>query len=772
MQRLALLLQRRWRYPLLILGSGSLALTLASGLAAQPPVVDQPPTVPETRVEVTRPPVPTTPAPELISPPPSPVSPDRAFTSPPIQGYKADSSTTGTRIDVPNLSFPGTTSVISRDLIQDQQMLRTDDFIRNVPGAIKVNDFRRPDAFNLRGFEIRARDFRKNGFLDPTPGPRDLANIDRIEILQGPASVLYGSGQPAGVVNFLTKKPLETEKFLNGRITAGSFGLFRTEVDVNDSVFGSDKLFGRFNFAYENVDGFRDFSFNERVFFAPSLLWKIDDDTSMTFEVEYLNDRRRFDSGVVAYQGQVGVIPIRRFLNEPNDFQRFEEFRITTFFNHRLNEDWSFRVGGFFVSHDSPSTGTVPVSTGAPFGLPDNIFFRQRQEIDPFREQYYSMIADLTGNVCTFGIKHQLLFGTELGFFESNDFTARFSNFTQAIPLPPPFFFGLIPTSPINIFNPVYGLPQPSTAGGGLFDSKYSKNRYGFYTQDLIELTPQLKVLAGVRYDIADLHFEREFQPVTIAPGFPGPGFPRTTTDDTYYRLTPRVGFVYEPLEKVASIYGSYSQSFDPPPGGPYVSTQPLRPETGEAYEFGTKWELIESALSVQVAWFHIEKQNVVVQQNNLFATQIGTQRSQGVETSVVGNITDQWSIIANYSYVDSRILEDGDPTIVGNRFRGIPYNTASIWSRYNIIQTNCEVLGLAAGMVAVGSRPGDLQASFNLPSYVRWDAGVFYQRNRMNVGVYLENLFDREYYVGSLDSFSVFPGAPLTVRASVGWSF
>lgn len=772
MKRWSVLLQRRWRYPLLLLGSAGLSLMLAPWLAAQPPVVDQPPTVPETRVEVTRPPVPTTPEAPDFFPPPAPEAPDRAFTSPPIRGYKADSSTTGSRIDLPFLDFPGTTSVISRDLIQDQQMLRADDIFRHIPGAVKVNDFRRPDAFNLRGFEVRSRDFRKNGFLDPTPGPRDLANIDRIEVLQGPASVLYGSGQPAGVVNFLTKKPLETESFLNSRVTAGNFGLFRTEVDANDSLFGSDRWFARFNAAYETVDGFRDFSFGERVFLAPSLLWRIDDDTSMTFEFEYLNDRRRFDTGVVAYQGQVGVIPIRRFLNEPDDFQRFEEFRFTTFFNHRINEDWSFRIGGFFAGHDSPSRGTVPVATGAPFGLPDNILFRQRQEIDPFREQYYSMIGDITGQVCTFGIKHQLLFGTELGFFESRDFTGRFSNFTQAVPLPPPFFFALVPTSGIDIFNPVYGMPQPTTAEGGFFDSVYTQRRYGFYAQDVIELDPQLKLLAGLRYDIADLHFEREFQPITIAPGFPGPGFPRVATDETYYRLTPRVGFVYQPFEKVASFYGSYSQSFDPPPGAPYGNLQPLRAETGEAYEVGTKWDLFDAKLSVQLAWFHIEKQNVVVQQDILFATQIGTQRSQGVEASVVGNITDHWSVIANYSYVDSRVLEDTDPVIVGNRFRGIPYNTASLWSRYNLIQTDCQVLGLAAGLVAVGDRPGDLQSSFNLPSYVRWDAGVFYQRNRMNVGVYLENLFDREYYVGSVDALSVIPGAPLTVRATVGWSF
>lgn len=154
------------------------------------------------------------------------------------------------------------------------------------------------------------------------------------------------------------------------------------------------------------------------------------------------------------------------------------------------------------------------------------------------------------------------------------------------------------------------------------------------------------------------------------------------------------------------------------------------------------------------------------------FATQVGQQRSQGAEVAVVGKLTDAWSIIANYSYVDSHITKEADPTLVGNRFTNVPFNTANLWTRYNLINYDWENLGVGLGMVWVGDRPGDLQNSFSLPGYVRWDAGIFYRHNAFNSSLYFENIFDRTYYVGSVDQFTVFPGAPFTIRGTVGFTF
>jgi iron complex outermembrane receptor protein len=764
----------QWRRSL----AASVAASLVgfASLAAQPPQGDGPPKVDETRVEGVRRPTPPAeppPAPPPLTPPaplPEPPAPPlppagSEFTSAPADGYRATSATTGTRIDLPLLQTPASVNVVTRELLRDQQIIRVDEFLRDVPSAVKTSDFRRPDSFIIRGFEVQARDFRKNNFLDPTPAPRDMANVERIEILSGPASVLYGSGQPSGVVNFITKKPTD-EAFSVGTFQFGNYDLYRVTTDINGPLLGNQNLLFRLNMAYESNDGFRDFGFSERFFISPVLTWRIDDDTNITFEGEFLNARQRFDTGLVALGNRVGNLPIERFLGEPDDRQRFLEGRMSVFFNRRINPDWSYRIGLYTALHDTEMSGTVPVAFGTPFGFPEELLFRQRQTLSPFREQYYSAMADLTGRFCTGGIEHKLLLGTELGFFNSLDFQGRFSEFAAPVPLPfPPFFF-LIPTSPQNALAPVYGLPQPPNTPG-LFEADFSQYRYGMYAQDVISVTDQLKLLAGLRYEIVDFRFDRRFDPVLFGPGF-GP----TETDTNYYRLTPRIGAVYEVVPEGLSVYGSYSQSFDPPPGGPVRTAAPLNPETGEMAEGGVKANLFDHRLSVSLAAFRITKQNVTIQDALLFVTQVGEQRSQGFEASAVGQLTDRWSVISNYAYVDSKITDHPDFTIIGNRARNVPRNTANLWTRYDLIQTACHTLGVGTGLVFVDNRSGDLADTFSLPGYTRIDAGVFYQRARVNAAVYLENLFDRQYYTGSVDALSVSPGAPFTVRAMVGITF
>lgn len=679
------------------------------------------------------------------------------FASPPIQGYKADSSTTGTILNIPTLDFPGSVGTISQDLIRDQNALRLDDVLRNVSGVTRANDFRRPESLFIRGFEVTNRDIRKNGFLDPTPAPRDLANIERVEILKGPASVLYGGGQPSGVVNFITKKPVP-DSFLDATYTCGDFDLRRTTVDLNSPLFSDDLLF-RLNVAYEDQQSFRDFGFNERFFIAPALTWRIDCNTDFTVEFEHLKDRRRFDSGLPTVNGRLGLLPIERFVGEPDDFQRFQDYHFTAFLHHKIDKDWSFRIGANVMWHDSPSRGTVPLVVASDFGIPlPTLLFRQRQEILTFEEQYYSTIADLAGKFDLLGMEHRLVVGTELGWFRST-FQAGFSDLVT------PTRFGLFPTSPIDAAAPFYGLPQPSSTGS--FDSQFNQDRYGFYAQDIVTLLPHLKLMTGLRFDIVRTDFDREFVPTFLSPGFP-----RTVTEDTITNVTPRIGLVYQPIEEVLSLYASYSESFNPPPGGAYRNAGAPQAETGRCYEAGVKADLLEKALSVTLSGFQIDRENVTVQDNLLFLTQVGAQQSRGLEASVVGNLTKYWSVNANYTYLDTEITEDANPLLVGKPFRGIPNNSGSIWTRYNFVQADLDTIGVALGWVYLGERGGDLADTFRLPSFNRWDAGFFYRRDRFNFSLYLENLFDKEYYSSSIDRFSVFPGLPFNIRGTIGMTF
>jgi len=749
---------------------------------------DKGPMLPPTKVEgktktdapVVAPPEPAVMPPPDVPPDAEPVAtPDQPsiatggiFSSPPVTGYNAGQSTTGTLFSVPGLDFPGVVNVVPQAVIRDQSILRVDDVLRDIPGAAKFGDFRRTDAFSVRGFELRSGDYRWNGFRDQTFATRDFANIQRFEVLKGPASVLYGGGQPGGVVNILTKQP-QSQAYNALNFTGGSYGLRRTTVDSTGPLDDNGEFLYRVNAAYEYRDSFRDFGFLERTFAAPAFTWVIDDNNALTFEGSYLNERRRFDSGLAVINGNVNALPINRYLNEPNDFQRFNDYKTSAKWTHRYDNDWYGNLGFFANWYDAPSSGTVPILAGnspslSPINFGSSTLLRQVQATPRFKEQYYSVIGNIAGKAETGPVMHNLVFGTELGWFQSFNFTGQLSdplnlNFLPGVPFPIPS-----PSSPINAFNPQYGQPQPPLVGQ--YQSDFTSYRYGFYAQDLMDLTPEWKLLAGIRGDIADTHFARQFSSPFGGQDFLG--YNRTVTDATYYRFTPRVGLVYEPLPKELSLYTSYSTSFDPPAGGVYRNANPLKPETGHTIEAGVKWDVIDQRLSLIASSFYIVKDNVTTQDSFLFSTQIGQQRSQGVELSAVGQVTDSLSIITNYAYIDSRSFDDTTPAINGKRFRGVPYNSANAWVRYNLVDDGCQTLGVAAGIVFLGERAGDLQNSFNLPGYTRYDAGVFYNRGLLNAQVYLENLFDRRYYSSSIDQFSVFPGTPFNMRATVGIQF
>jgi len=730
----------------------------AVGRAQAPAESAETPTLPNVEVQAT--PLPTT-SPDAVFqsggfeptplPPPT-ILQSSVFGAPSAEGYFAPTSTTATFVNVPDLELPASVSVVTQNMVRDQQLLRVDDVLRDISGAVKQNDQLRPDAFVLRGFEVRSRDYRKNGMLDPTYTPRDLANVERIEILKGPSSVLYGAGQPSGTVNLITKKPLATS-FTEYYNQWGMFGLNRHVIDSTGPVDDDGTVLYRLNMAYENKDGFRDFSYNERAFIAPVVTWLIDDDTALTWEGEYLQDRRRFDTGVVALDGELGRVPIQQFLGEPdNDFMLFQDWRQSLFLDHRFNDIWTARVMATNIFYYAPSSGTFPLSQ-EPGTTTIN---RSRQDIPQFFEQYHGLTANLAGEFLTGSVEHKLVLGTEQGWFVSNNFRSE-----STIP-------GL-QDLPIDALNPDYR-DFPVFFRPAVFTSVYRQNRHGVYFQDVLKFNPQWQAMYGVRYDQADVTFQRELTTFGI------PTLPDTETDQAFYRWTPRVGVVYQPLPELLSLYASYSRSFDPPGGGARLTDAPLLAELGEAWELGTKMQLT-SQLVGQISWFWIQKDNytidLAVATPPFFITsQVGQLTSQGVELSLVGQLTDRWSTSTNYTVTDAVLRDESNPMLDDRRPRNVPRHIANFWTRYNVIQLPEKRLGGGFGVMYVDDRLASFGGELRLPDYTRFDAGVFYDRGRFSLAVYFENLFDRQYYTGSVTDFQVAPGAPFTIRGQAGVTF
>ncbi|MEH2300033.1 MAG: TonB-dependent receptor [Nostoc sp.] len=644
-------------------------------------------------------------------------------------GYNAPNATTATRTDTPLRDIPQSIQVIPNQVIRDQGVNRLQDAVRNnAPGVSQY--FGQNQAFVIRGFR---QDFNlRNGFRTSSaiaPFDVDLANIERIEVLRGPASVLFGQLQPGGVINTVTKQPL-TEPYYSVNFTGGQFSFYRSELDFSGPLTDDGNLRYRLNTAYQNNGSFRDFVSEQRFFVAPVLQWNISKNTTLTVDFSYTYNDPVVDFGVVALSDASLVLPINRALFYPS-LDRFteEQYQASYRFEHKFSDNWQLR-NGFSFYNTYQSGGYTYVDAD----FRDDRFLDKLYSDDVFLLQDYEMQTDLIGKFATGSIKHQLLVG-----FDLSRATSYFTSGSARLPT-------------IDIFNPNYTVTRPdvqiNSYGTTFTDS------LGIYIQDQIDITDNLHLLVGGRFD-----FTEQYDSLDIF--FQG--------DQAF---SPRVGIVYQPIKPI-SLYASYSQSFTPVIGR--SRTQELfEPERGNQYEVGIKAD-ITNKLSATLAAFQITKSNVLtsdpVDPIN-FSLQIGEQRSRGVEFTIGGEILPGWNIIAGYAYTDARVTEDNDIP-VGELLQNVPKNAANLWTTYEIQSGDYKGLGFGFGLVFVGEQQGEFpNSNFQIPSYVRTDAALFYHRDNWRVGINVNNLFDTGYYETATRRTLVYPGAPMNVQATISYEF
>lgn len=684
------------------------------------------------------------------------------FAASPAVGYGSRSTTTGSWIAVPDLVHSSTVNTVTEQLRRDQQVIQTDDLIRDIGGAVKAignggDGVRRPDAFSIRGFELSSNNYRKNGFLDPTYTPRDYQNVERVEVLKGPASVAYGSALPTGTFNVVTKRAVQ-DRFVDGGFQFGSWGLNRYTVDANNMNQAGDILF-RFNVAHHGVGSFRDYGVNERTFFAPTTTMLLDDDTVLTYEAEYNNDRRQYDTGVVAISGNTEALPASRFLGNPANFIKAHDYRSTLTLTHSFNDDWSLYLGTSSIFYDFQNQGTQPVAAAPiPGNFDANGFFTnafspgatliRRQYLGGQKGYNHAAIANLNRKFNGPLFRHNAVVGTEMNWnFQRAFFPSSIPGLDSAL---------LIDPESAGPFTESIADPSFDFAFNGLYTI-----RTGVYFQDLVELTDRLYLNYGVRYDNIR-------QTADYNVGFP------IHSAGSFDQGTPKVGLTYQLVPELLSIYGLYTTSFNPIGSnafgfpGPGANTDP---ELGRIFEAGVKAQLRSNLVGTFSA-FQIDRFNVAVQpEAGLTYVQAG-QRSKGVEFNLMGNWTERLSTVSNYSYTDVAQNDNNPAPNIAGRVRGVPYNLANSWTRYNLIQNQDRIVGLGLGYVYVGDRRGDYNTPLVLPSYGRWDVGVFSSVGRWNLDAYVENIFDTRYSVGSVDQFNVMPGAPANFRFQLGATF
>lgn len=665
------------------------------------------------------------------------------------EGYNPSNASTATRTDTPLRDIPQSIQVVPKAVIEDQGVTRIGDALRNVSGVTPQRDFAGSNfRFTTRGLENSS--LLRNGFrsgTDTFSAATATNTVERIEVLKGPASVLYGQTEPGGLVNLVTKKP-QKEPSYNFSFAVGSFGLIEPAIDLTGPLTEDKKLTYRLTASYQTGGSFRDFVDSTILSISPVISYDFSDNTNLTFEYEYLQDDRTFDEGL-PIDPITFDLPRERFLSEPNDFFNNSLHRFNLTLEHRFNENIKLRSRFGSEINNDLLRGFRPFEFDPESGNLSRVFADDRSFDDNLSWQ-----TDLITEFKTGPIEHKLLAGFELArtSFGFNDLsTSTFVFNPENNPLT------------INVFNPQYGTPIPSLdERNGAFQSVDTVSTLGFYLQDQITLLPNLKLLVGGRYDLA--RNDSEF--ISVFNGETSSGSSEFNSE----AFSPRVGLVYQPIEPI-SLYGSFSRSFRPNS----VSTSNgdiIEPERGTQYEIGARGEF--GNVVVNLAAYDITKTNLTRTDpaDPDFSIPIGKVRSRGIELDVAGQPVSGWNIIGSLFFNDASISEGDEFNPEGDILINAPGSGASLWTTYEIQKGDLQGLGFGAGLFYVGDREAELPNNFVLPSYVRADASIFYKRDNWQVQLNFQNLFDTNYFESSQNTSLIYPGAPFTVIGKVSVQF
>ncbi|SEO83653.1 TonB-dependent siderophore receptor [Aquisalimonas asiatica] len=652
-----------------------------------------------------------------------------------VDGYAARRSGTAMKSDIPIIDTPASIQVVPRDVIDDQNAQRLEDVARNVSGVqFGGSNGNRSDNVNVRGFSTGR--FAKDGFLSASTfgdaGFLNLANIERVEVLKGPATVLYGQNEPGGLINLVTKKP-QPDPFYDFTGTYGRFDFYRGEADVNQPLNEDGTVLARLSGAYQESDSFRDyFRTTRRAQIAPSLRWLASDRTTVDLQLEYYEQDQQSDRGVPVVDGRPMALPRSRYLGSRDDRAKMDEVRLHAVVEHAFQNGWELRTLARYADTSARFLSSHPMGLEPDNRTLNRLFYDMDQEY-----QNYGLQTNLSRELRTGAVSHQLLVGADANLtrFDSENHTA--------------------PIDPIDIHNPDYSA-QP-----GAYDDPSLQDRrvdfYGIYLQNLMSFGEHWKVLLGARYDQATTRFFQDGD---------------TVTDETASELSPRAGVVFQPWDH-STLYASYTTSFQPQLSGETASGDAFEPEEGEQIELGAKREWLGGRASTTLAVFELTRTNVATADpNNPGASiQTGEQRSRGVELDVAGEFLPGWRTMASLTYLDAEVTRDNTYD-TGNRLPNVSRWSGSLWNVYAFQSPTLQGLELGAGLYAVGSRTGNLENSYDLPGYGRVDLLARYRVNpNLRLSLNVDNLLDKEH-IEAPGGWSVYPGAPRTVYARVDLNF
>ncbi|UCJ18898.1 TonB-dependent receptor [Pseudomonas sp. MM211] len=658
--------------------------------------------------------------------------------------YQPPETTSLMRSDTPLLEIPQAVAVVPAQVLQDQQPQNLDDALANVSGITQSNTLGSTlDAVMKRGFgDNRDGSILRDG-MRTIQGRNFTATAERVEVLKGPSSMLYGILDPGGVINVVSKKPqLESYRAITGR--ASTFGHGKNgsggTLDVTGPL-GETGLAYRLVADYDDADYWRSFGNNRDKTFAPSLAW-YGEDTTITLSHEYREYSVPFDRGTVFRDGKPLSIPAERRLDEAYNITDGRSHLTIFDLSHQLNEDWKAHFA-YSYNRDRYDDYQARIFRAES----DGTYTRRLDGTQGAVSTSHFATFDLDGKVMLGGMQHDLLMGVDHEYRKF--YRADLLRQNTGIRFDP--------------FNPVYGVvPVPTTVAASDSDQTDRVVTQSAFIQDSIHLNEQWIFVAGARYQLYDQLAGR------------GRPFNKNTDIDGQVWV-PRVGLVYK-LNDELSLYGGYTESFKPnstiAPLSNGVTINGVPPEEGKSWELGAKLDM-PGRITGTLALFDIVKENVLVTQTigtETIATGAGEVRSRGVELDVTGQLTDSLSLIGTFALTDAEVTKD--PDLKGNGLQNVARQTGSLSAVYDFgALFGGDRLRAGAGTRYVGEREGDAGNTFTLPSYTVADAFASYDTrlgdNKLKLQLNVKNLFDKTYYSSSVNTLNVSVGDPRQVQVS-----